>query len=297
MRSSGYTRGPMFRDATLHDLPALRELLADANDTAYELARVAEEKCFGEGPYGAPVTLLALDGAQPAGAITFTRRGIRLIAVRPDARRRGIGSRLLRLAEERVDPIAESLIVYGEAGNYYLPGVPESDAATIAFFEHHGYVADEERPVNLGVDLGNNPLIPHPGAGGTPAPHRAAISDRDELQDFITSRFGRIWSWETARAFRSDPPTVFIAREAGRIVGFSAHDANNRGLGFFGPMGTDPSTRGKGIGRALLLASLADLRALGFSSATISWAANLPFYERACGARVSLRMVRFSKVP
>jgi GNAT superfamily N-acetyltransferase len=147
--------------------------------------------------------------------------------------------------------------------------------------------------VNLDVDLTK---IPHPGAGGTPAPHRARAADRSEIREFIAFHFGELWAYEASRAFENDPPTLFIARDGARIAGFSAHEANNRGLGFFGPMGTDPGTRGRGVGRALLLASLADLRARGFATAVISWAANLPFYERACGARPALRMVRFSKV-
>jgi GNAT superfamily N-acetyltransferase len=148
--------------------------------------------------------------------------------------------------------------------------------------------------VNLDVDLAR---LPRPEGGGTPAPHRAQLSDRTEILDFIAEHFGALWAYEASRAFANDPPTIFIARaETGRIAGFAAHEANNRGLAFFGPMGTDPATRGHGIGRALLLASLADLRARGASRAVISWAANLPFYERACGARPILRMVRFSKV-
>jgi GNAT superfamily N-acetyltransferase len=289
------------RDAGIDDLPAIRELVADANDTPYDLARVAAEKCFDAGPYGPPTTLVAATGSRIDGVIAFTPRGIRIVAVRRTARRRGIGSELLRRFE--ADAGEGKVVVYGEAGNYYLPGVPEPDAATRRFFESHGYVAEDELPLNLTVELRNNPALPDPGTPGAPqldsaaTIERASESSRDELLEFVASRFGGIWSYETERALRNDPPTAFLARNgAGRIAGFSAHEANNRGLGFFGPMGTDPEARGGGVGRALLLASLADLRERGFAAAVISWAANVPFYERACGARPSLRMVRFSKV-
>lgn len=281
----------MFRDVTIDDLDAIRDLLVDANDTPYDLARVAEEKCFEEGPFGAPRTIVAASGARLDGLITCTPGGVRLIAVRRDVRRRGIGSALLRTFEQ--ESAAGRVWIYGEPGNYYLPGVPEDDVATRRFFERHGYLEDETRPVNLDVDLAK---IPRPKAGGTPAPHRASTPERAEILEFIRSRFGALWAYEAARAFANDPPTIFVARDGGRIAGFAAHEANNRGLAFFGPMGTDPATRGHGIGRALLLASLGDLRDRGVSRAVISWAANLSFYERACGARPALRMVRFSKV-
>jgi GNAT superfamily N-acetyltransferase len=293
----------MLRDASVDDLAAIHDLLADANDTPYDLARVAEEKCFEEGPFGPPRTIVAESGARLEGIIVFTAKGVRLIAVLREARRRGIGSALLRHFEQQ-SGAAGRVSIYGEPGNYYLPGVPEDDVATRRFFEQHGYLEDETRPVNLDVDLTMLPsgrtaarsAALRQESGATPAPHRATTADRAEILEFITSHFGELWAYEAARAFANDPPTLFAARDRGRIAGFAAHEANNRGLAFFGPMGTDPGTRGRGVGRALLLASLRDLRDRGFSRAVISWAANLSFYERACGARPSLRMVRFSKV-
>ena len=44
----------MIRPGTRDDLPALRTLFRGANDGPYDLALVAEEKCFGEGIAGAP---------------------------------------------------------------------------------------------------------------------------------------------------------------------------------------------------------------------------------------------------
>lgn len=277
------------RDAELSDLPAIRDLLADANDTPYELERVAAEKCFEEGPHGRPRTLLAnLDG-EIGGLVTLTHHGVRLLAVRRARRRLGVGTTLLRLAEERADASISRIAIYAEAGNYYLPGVPESDAGTLRFFDALGYQRHPEVASNLEASLESLP------AEKREAVERASPGSRPEIVDFIAARFSHIWAYEAARALVNDPPTLFVARRGGRMVGFAAHEANNRGLGFFGPMGVGAEARGSGIGRALLLASLLDLRRLGHRSAVISWAANPDFYARACGARPSLRMVRFSK--
>jgi predicted N-acetyltransferase YhbS len=55
------------------------------------------------------------------------------------------------------------------------------------------------------------------------------------------------------------------------------------------------SMRGKGVGCKLLLASLADLRRLGYARAVIPWTDALDFYRKCCGAIPAHRFVAFSK--
>jgi predicted N-acetyltransferase YhbS len=182
----------------------------------------------------------------------------------------------------RAERHATSLIA-AEAGNYFTPGVASSTPAAFAFFGSCGY-GESSRSVDLTAELDANPLIDD---GALSHVERASDSSRAELLDFIEREFGKIWRFEVTRAFRSERPTVFLSRHGGAIAGFSAHDANNHGLATFGPAGVDPSLRRSGIGRKLLLASLADLRLAGYRRATISWAAHLDFYANACGAKPS----------
>ncbi len=68
-----------------------------------------------------------------------------------------------------------------------------------------------------------------------------------------------------------------------RIVGFACFDCTWKG--FFGPTGVLESLRGRGIGAALLLASLFAMRAEGYAYAVIGAANTQPgFYERVAGA-------------
>ena len=55
----------MIRDAARADLPLIRDLFARANDMPYDLAAVAEEKCFGEGFTGTTRVRLFEDVAPP----------------------------------------------------------------------------------------------------------------------------------------------------------------------------------------------------------------------------------------
>ena len=155
-----------------------------------------------------------------------------------------------------------------------------------------GLKEEPENAVNILDPLRGNSRIPETPPDSV---ERGSPGDRDRIIDFATRQFGSAWAWEASRALENTPPTLFIVRnESGEVAGFSAHEANNRGLGFFGPMGVAPSQRGKGSGRALLLASLSDLRGLGYGEAVISWAANAAFYEGVAGEARPFPMIRFS---
>jgi len=270
-----YTR--MIRTATPADLPAIGRLLARANDTPYDLAAVAEEKCFGAGVTGPPVTRIFGDDD---GIAVTCGKYLRLLAVDRDRRSQGAGSELLADAES-----LGARIVGAEPGNYFTPGIIDSDASTLAFLTRRGY-REIEFTHNLEVRLDG---VEPSGA------RRARPDERDKVLTFIRRQFGKMWRFETVPAFDADPPTVFVVEENGAISGFAAHEANNRGLGFFGPTGVDASLRGRGHGRRLLRASLADLRRLGYDRAVIPWTDAIEFYERSCGAHVTARFVTLAK--
>ncbi|MEK1900488.1 MAG: GNAT family N-acetyltransferase, partial [Rhizobium sp.] len=84
---------------------------------------------------------------------------------------------------------------------------------------------------------------------------------------WIDEHFGEAWASEATVAMTRQPPTCFIATREGKLVGFSCHEAT--APDFFGPTGVDESLRGLGIGRALLFASLNDLKTMGYGYAII----------------------------
>jgi mycothiol synthase len=269
----------VIRTATRADLPGIAELFSRANDGPYDLVRVAEEKCFGAGVSGAPDVCIYGD---VAGISVTCGRVLRIIAVDRTGRRRGIGSALLREAQAR----GSAQIVAAEAGNYFTPGIDTSDETTIAFFTRRGYHEIATTQNLMATEL---PLDVPEGV------FRASQAGRDRVLTFIENEFGRIWRFEAARAFENDPPTMFLTtidgEASGEIAGFAAHDANNRGLGFFGPTGVARAKRGRGLGTRLLRASLADLRRLGHDRAVIPWTDAIDFYRKACGASVAHRFV------
>jgi GNAT superfamily N-acetyltransferase len=264
----------VLRTALPADLSALRALFARANDAPYDLAAVAGEKCFGAGVSGAPEVRLFGD---VDGAAVICGKYLRILAVDRAKRRRGIGSALLADAVARGARVA-----FAEPGNYFLPGVLDP-----SFFAKHGWLATAS---TQNLETTSLPTALPPGVT------RATHARRDEILAFIEREFGRIWRFEVTPAFDRESPPVFITEDGGTITGFAAHDVNNRGLGFFGPTGVAAALRGRGRGRRLLLASLADLRAIGFTRVVIPWTDAIAFYAKSCGAVVAQRFVTMTLV-
>lgn len=112
---------------------------------------------------------------------------------------------------------------------------------------------------------------------------RARAWDSPALQTFITAqRFARTWVPEAANAFARQPISLFLAERQGAITGFAAYDCGLRGI--FGPTGVAFEERAAGVASALLLRTLADMRAVGYAYAIIGAVGPAEFYERTCGA-------------
>ena len=126
------------------------------------------------------------------------------------------------------------------------------------------------------------------------AVRRATRDDSAPLDAFLDAHWPS-WAAEVGIALNNQPPTLHIALRDGRAVGFAAWDANNRGTGWFGPMGVAPDEQGAGLGCVLLQRCLDDMRGQGHDAAVIACVYNAPFYERCAGAVPSRRFVRFEK--
>jgi len=113
---------------------------------------------------------------------------------------------------------------------------------------------------------------------------RAIAPEKHIVLDWIREAFGEGWASEADVAMCNQPSTCFIAvdEEKKQIVGFACVEATYKD--FFGPTGVDPAYRGRGIGKALLLAALECLRGLGYGYAVIGGAGPVEFYAKAVGA-------------
>lgn len=119
----------------------------------------------------------------------------------------------------------------------------------------------------------------------------------DEL-GWIASAFGGRWPDEAAAGWN------WFAKDVDcKTVGFATYEQracrwwwlerwfDQPDVGIFGPMGVDPSMRGKSLGKILLRRALASLQERGFARALIGAVGPIEFYQRWAGARVVERLV------
>jgi predicted N-acetyltransferase YhbS len=112
---------------------------------------------------------------------------------------------------------------------------------------------------------------------------RALSCEAEPVLSWVTTVFGLGWRAEANAALSRTPTTCLAAISGGAVVGFACWDVV--ALGFFGPLGVDPSARGRGLGTALLARSLLAMQAQGYAYAIISGVSRESFYAQAIGAR------------
>lgn len=113
---------------------------------------------------------------------------------------------------------------------------------------------------------------------------RARPFEITHVRQFIEETFSIAWADEVSVGFAYKPVTVYIATREGNVIGFAGYECTRRG--FFGPTGVIESERGRGIGKALLIASLWGLRELGYVYGVIGGAGPIEFYQQTVGAIV-----------
>ncbi len=111
---------------------------------------------------------------------------------------------------------------------------------------------------------------------------RANSYELTKVREFVEKHFTTTWADETTVAFSRLPITCFIATKDKEVIGFADYECTRRG--YFGPTGVDDSFRGKGVGKALLLAALYGLQELGYTYGVIGGAGPVDFYKKTVGA-------------
>lgn len=113
---------------------------------------------------------------------------------------------------------------------------------------------------------------------------RAAAAERSAVVAWARTHGSPGWADECEASFARLPLACFVAVENDALIGFACYEATYRD--FFGPELVHPDRRGRGVGRALLLATLHAMRTEGYAYAIIGWASSIDFYKRTVGAVV-----------
>ncbi|MDR7280398.1 GNAT family N-acetyltransferase [Catenuloplanes atrovinosus] len=294
------------RELTDDDVPAVVTLCAGALDLPEDAAEAAEivlrlrERPSPESPAGhrtlGYVAFDAEDAVLGAVLCSIAQRDpgtghVDLIAVRPDARRRGIGRALMVRAEAGLAGLgASEVLLAGNSPYYAWPGVDVRYTPAVCAAMALGYEQDRTA-WNMTADLAPGSAALRETATAERRLAEAGITvrlahrgDIPRLVEFADRTFGGDWPSEVADSIGRDRAGCHLAERDGEILGFAAYGSSRPS--WFGPMGTAAAAEGLGIGGVLLRRCLADQHAHGHSAAQIGWVGPVPFYSGAAGARI-----------
>lgn len=162
------------------------------------------------------------------------------------------------------------------------PGLPSEVAPTIG----RDYVSSDLKDIKMPDMLVNLLKIPSLDRLNDDSINirRAQPFELTQVREFVSRNFSVAWADEISVGFANKPISVVLATRDGRVIGFAGYECTRKA--FFGPTGVSEKERGRGVGRALLIASLWGLRELGYVYAIIGSAGPADFYERTVGAIV-----------
>ncbi|MBW9209563.1 GNAT family N-acetyltransferase [Mumia sp. zg.B21] len=212
------------------------------------------------------------------------RAYVTVVVVGEGHRRSGVGRLLMTALEEAAAARgATGIQAGGSAPAYWWPGVDTADEGTTAFFAACGYEPPDGPPAtNLDVDLATHVDLVRAATPASVPLRRLRLEEWPAFEAWMRETWGETWAAEAGAALLRQPVSCFVAVEDGAYLGFAAYDTNR--AGWFGPMGSSPAARGRGIGSALLRACLSDYVDAGRTSCEIAWVGPVDFYARTVGA-------------
>lgn len=217
------------------------------------------------------------------------------LAVRPEARLRGVGSGLLEWAEEWLAGQGCTRVRLGGSLRPFAPGVP-LELGNAGFFWRRGYTGRGENDVvwDMALDLMDYDFEPPRVEGVKTGP--ATRERLGELHTFLAREFPGRWRYELEQHRRDGGrPEDYWMLESERGIEAcclttredSARPVEHfypaplaRPWGQAGSIGVSADRRGVGYGTILLDAALRGLRANGVRGCVIDWTHLTEYYAR-----------------
>jgi mycothiol synthase len=177
--------------------------------------------------------------------------------LKPEHRRKGLGTRLLRVAIDRARELG---------ARFVHVSTRENDEVARTALLHLGFEYIR-RFLELRVNMS---MVDWRAAEEAAAHYPVFRPGQEELLTRVQNRsFAEHWGYnpntvEMARyrltLGRRSPEDVFLAYDGDKVIGFCWTETTEPGKGRIYMIGTDPDYRGRGIGRGLLLAGLLHLK-------------------------------------
>jgi mycothiol synthase len=285
------------RPATRNDAAAVAEVFASVEEAVLGRSTFDEDTVLGWWQTIAFETntwLFEEDGTivAAAGGQVTGDHGSSAGAVRPSAQGRGLGTRLLELAEARM---AEE----GAARN--LSWTVAADERASELLGRRGY-REVRRFWDMAIELEEEPAEPNVAIEAfreedARAFHAANEEAFEDHWEATPESFETWWERQLGRA-NYDPSLWFLIRDGDEVAAIARNELRASG-GYVGSLGVRKAWRGRGYGRALLLHSFREFRRRGMTRATLGVDAANPtgathLYE-SVGMHVDLEVIVWEK--
>ncbi len=277
-----------------HNLPDILTLWhATGGDASLDVDGLYQ-RTIGDPTCESDLLLLAQSGDSIVGlafgCVRSEKGVIKAFAVHPDWQRQGVATLLVETLESAFAARGLLQVYVGAVPpNYFSPGVSLTRTPAIALLMHRGYTTDRSVRVDMQVDLAHGDLGHAEVQRGLESQgirvSRGSRQDVVHMAEFATVHFSEAWREEVLASGNSTPPRLYVARRKQKPVGFAAYGVV--GHAHFGPIGTHPDYRGRGIGTVLLKKCLIALRDEGYGLAKIGWAGPVDYYARTVGATIA----------
>lgn len=219
-----------------------------------------------------------------------------LMAILPDFQRQGVGQALLEMGEKHLREEGAQKLVLGGSFHHFLPGLPESAEAARHFFTRNGYTLGQD-VWDVRRRLSESFPLPEIDLSGSPDPQIRPYREDEapSLLDFLQQTFPGRWARDVAfhlergggiadvmGLFHAGVPGGFALLHPPGSAGVLRWAGFNPRMAALGPIGISPALKGNGLGMALLVRGIQELKARGSDDMVIDWTDLLAFYGR-CG--------------
>jgi mycothiol synthase len=256
------------RPATREDAAAVAELFGSLEEALLgrpsQLDAHAVQGWWQTIPFETNTWLFEEDGTLVAGAFAQLQgsRGNAGGVVRPSARGRGLGARLVDLVEARL----------GDEGALQIHSWTfAADERAAELFAGRGY-REARRFWEMAIDFDHEPAEPAASVetfreADARAFHAAIEEAFEDHWESHPESFDVWWERQQART-NFDPSLWFVVRDGDEIAAIARNELRTSG-GYVGALGVRRTWRGRGYGKALLLHSFREFRRRGMERATL----------------------------
>ncbi len=273
------------------DLKPLAELLAaSCPRLGFVGPALLQEQTLDDPDYDSSFVVQGLESRKPVALALGVARlrdnrktgYLKAFCVHPRHRGKRLGHELFSELERRFQKREAREIRVGDCpAPYLISGIDCLDTPTVCFLLKRGYERLGEA-VDMKADLARVDLTLSAGEAALAKEarvRRAKAEDWPAVEAFLKSAFPA-WVYEAKMGLKRG--LLMVAERKGKVVAFAAAGATQPG--WFGPMGTAPEERGRGLGRILMLKCLEFLKKGGAKGAVIPWVGPIPFYARHAAA-------------